>query len=144
MNRSKLGPSWKVRLPPQYHRSNFCLTPCWASASTSSGSGLKAFAQSAPQDARGWLERALGVLEALPESPSTLEQDFEIPLELRPVLVQLGEVRWAQERLREAETLAERVNDEGRRGRVCAFITVARAQQPTPTQECRQCSQTAS
>ena len=48
--------------------------------------GLKAAARSALQDARAWFEQALGVLEALPESPSTLEQAFEIRLELRPVL----------------------------------------------------------
>ena len=50
-----------------------------------------------------WFEQALGVLEALPESRSTLEQAFEIRLELRPVLTLLGEVRQALERLREAE-----------------------------------------
>ena len=48
--------------------------------------GLKAAARSALQDARAWFEQALGVLEALPESQSTLEQAFEIRLELRPVL----------------------------------------------------------
>jgi predicted ATPase len=41
--------------------------------------GLKATARSALQEARVWFEQALGVLEALPESPSTLEQAFEIP-----------------------------------------------------------------
>ena len=87
--------------------------------------GLKAAARSALQDARGWFEQALGVLEALPESPSTLEQGFEIRLELRPVLALLGEVRRALERLREAEALAERLNDDRRRGRVCAFMTNA-------------------
>ena len=46
-------------------------------------------------DARGWFEQALGVLDALPESPSTLEQAFEIRLELRPVLTELGEVATA-------------------------------------------------
>jgi class 3 adenylate cyclase/tetratricopeptide (TPR) repeat protein len=85
--------------------------------------GLKAAARSAPQDARGWFEQALGVLEALPESPSTLEQGFEIRLELRPVLVLFGEPRQNLERLREAETLAERLNDDRRRGQVCAFMT---------------------
>ena len=87
--------------------------------------GLKAAARSALPDARVWFEQALGVLEALPESPSTLEQAFEIRLELRPVLNQLGEVRRALERLREAEALAERLNDDRRRGRVCAFMTNA-------------------
>jgi predicted ATPase len=35
--------------------------------------GLKAAARAALPDARGWFEQALGVLDALPESPSTLE-----------------------------------------------------------------------
>jgi tetratricopeptide (TPR) repeat protein len=86
--------------------------------------GLKAAARSALPDARVWFEQALGVLEVLPESPSTLEQAFEIRLELRPVLVQLGEVRGARQRLREAEALAERLNDDRRRGHVCEFMTV--------------------
>ena len=85
--------------------------------------GTKAAARSALQDARAWFEQALGVLETLPESPSTLEQAFEIRLELRPVLIQLGEVRRVLERLREAEALAERLNDDRRRGQVCAFMT---------------------
>jgi class 3 adenylate cyclase/tetratricopeptide (TPR) repeat protein len=85
--------------------------------------GLKAAARSALQDARGWFEQALGVLEALPESQATLEQAFEIRLELWPVLSLLGEVRRVQERLREAEALAERLNDDRRRGQVCAFMT---------------------
>jgi len=87
--------------------------------------GLKAAARSALQDALVWLEQALGVLEALPESQSTLERAFDIRLELRPVLNQLGEVRRALERLREAEILAERLNDDRRRARICAFLTTA-------------------
>jgi class 3 adenylate cyclase/tetratricopeptide (TPR) repeat protein len=85
--------------------------------------GLKATARSALPDARVWFEQALGVLEALPESQSTLEQAFEILLELRNVVHWLGEVRRGLERLREAETIAERLNDDRRRGRVCAFMT---------------------
>jgi tetratricopeptide (TPR) repeat protein len=85
--------------------------------------GLKAAARSALPDARVWFEQAVGVLEALPESQSTLEQAFEIRLELRPVLSLLGEGRRMLERLREAEALAERLNDDRRRGRVCALMT---------------------
>ena len=88
--------------------------------------GLKAAARSALQDARVWFEQALGVLEALPESQTTLEQAFEIRLDLRPVLNQLGEIRRVLERLREAEVLAERLNDDRRRGRVGAFVTMVR------------------
>jgi class 3 adenylate cyclase/tetratricopeptide (TPR) repeat protein len=87
--------------------------------------GLKAAARSALQDARVGFEQALSVLESLPESQSTLEHAFEIRLEFRPVLNQLGEVRKMLERLREAETIAERLNDDGRRGRVCAFVMTA-------------------
>src|SRR3989454_11431139 len=89
--------------------------------------GLKAAARSALPDARAWFEQALGALEALPESQSTLEQAFEIRLELRSVLHLLGESRRALERLREAETVAERLHDDRRRGRAYAFMTPAHA-----------------
>jgi tetratricopeptide (TPR) repeat protein len=85
--------------------------------------GLKAAARSALQDARVWFEQALEILGTLPESRSTLEQGFEIRLALRPVLNQLGEGRPLLEHLREAEALAERLNDGRRRGRVCAIAT---------------------
>ena len=90
--------------------------------------GGKAAARSALPEARAWFEQALGILEALPESQSTLEQAFEIRLELRPVLSQLGDTRQTFERLREAEALAERLNDDRRRGRVCAFVTTIHSQ----------------
>ena len=90
--------------------------------------GGKAAARSALRDARVWYEQALDTLGALPESTSVLEQAFEIRFELRPVLTLLGEVRRALECLREAETLAERLNDDRRRGRVCALITVVHTQ----------------
>jgi ATP/maltotriose-dependent transcriptional regulator MalT len=64
----------------------------------------------------------------LPENPSAWEQAFEIRLELRPVLNLLGEPRRLLERLREAETLAERMNDNRRRGRVCALMANVHSQ----------------
>jgi tetratricopeptide (TPR) repeat protein len=85
--------------------------------------GQLASARSANREAVGFFEQALGVLASLPERPSRLEQAFDIRVELRPVLTQLFEVRRAKERLREAEALAERLNDDRRRGQVCAFIT---------------------
>ncbi|MGH7267417.1 MAG: AAA family ATPase [Candidatus Rokuibacteriota bacterium] len=84
--------------------------------------GAKAASRSALPDARAWFEQALGVLEKLPASPSTAEQAFEIRLELRTVLTQLGELRRALERLREAEALAGQLNDDPRRGRVSAAL----------------------
>ena len=85
--------------------------------------GGKAAARSALLDARAWFEQALGVLKTLPESQAALEQAFDIRLELRPVLRQLGEGRQMLEHLREAEALAERLKDDRRRGQVCAFMT---------------------
>ena len=84
--------------------------------------GQKAAARSALSDARVWFEQALVVLETLPETKATLEPNFEIRLELRHMLFQLGEVRRGLEHLREAEALAERLNDDHRRGRVCAAL----------------------
>lgn len=90
--------------------------------------GGKAYARSAGRESRAYYDQALGILNAFPESTSTLEQAFEIHLELRPVLNQLGEPRQMLERLREAETLAERLNDHPRRGQVCALMTIANSQ----------------
>ncbi len=87
--------------------------------------GLKATARSALPAAKVWFDQALGVLAAMPESPSTLEQGFEIRLELGTVLVRLGEVRRRLEHVREAEILAERLNDDRRRGRVCVALSNA-------------------
>jgi tetratricopeptide (TPR) repeat protein len=87
--------------------------------------GNKAAARPALQDARVWFEQALGALETLPESQATVELAFEVRLELRPMLSQLGEVRRALERLREAQARAEWLNDDRRRGRVYALMTNA-------------------
>jgi class 3 adenylate cyclase/tetratricopeptide (TPR) repeat protein len=84
--------------------------------------GGKTAARSALQDARAWFEQALALVDGLPESRSTLESAFEIRLELRPVLTLTGESQLALERLREAEALADRLNDERRGGRVCALV----------------------
>jgi tetratricopeptide (TPR) repeat protein len=84
--------------------------------------GVKSARHSAPRNAQNSYARALVVLEALPGSRSKLEQSFEIRLELRAVLSNLGETRKSLQCLREAEVLAETLNDERRRGLVCALI----------------------
>ncbi len=90
--------------------------------------GLKADARSALSDARVWFEQGLGVLTSLPETPSTQAHAFDISLELARVLGQLGEVRRALEPMRQAEALAEQLNDDRQRGRVCAFETAFHSQ----------------
>ena len=86
--------------------------------------GRLARARSANREAVRSFERARSLLETLPESRSTLEQGFDVRLELRPVLLQLGRSARMLECLREAEALADRLNDDHRRGRVYAFMTV--------------------
>jgi tetratricopeptide (TPR) repeat protein len=85
--------------------------------------GNKAQGRSAFREARGWFEQAVGAIQKLPENHRTLEEAFEARLEMRQALVQLGEFRTVLEPLREAETLAERLDDDRRRGRVWAFMT---------------------
>ena len=90
--------------------------------------GSRALERSANREAVACFERALAALAYLPEGPATLEQAFEIHLELRAALVVFGEVGRALECLREAEALAARLNDERRRGRVDAFMAYAHSQ----------------
>jgi class 3 adenylate cyclase len=85
--------------------------------------GGKAVARTALTDARTWFEQALEILKLLPESPATMEQAFDIRLELRSVLRLVGEVRDMLEQLHEAEALADRLKDDRRRGQVFAFMT---------------------
>ncbi len=87
--------------------------------------GARALERFAKREAVACFERALGALGHLPQNQAALEQAFDIRLELRPALNQLGEIRQVLKCLREAETLAEQLNDDRRRGRVCAFMAVA-------------------
>jgi len=87
--------------------------------------GRLARARWANREAVECFEQTLNVIKSLPVSPATQEQAFDILLELRPALIQLGEPRQALERLQEAESLAERLNDDRRRGWVCALMTNA-------------------
>ena len=85
--------------------------------------GTKAMSRLALPDARAWFEQALEVADALPPTPDTMGEAFEIRLELRPVLNLLGDVRQALERMREAQALADRLQDDRRRGQACAIVT---------------------
>jgi len=96
----------------------------WAkAASYLRQAGVRAAARSALQEARALLTRALDALAKLAESRATLVEAFDIRLELRPVLAQLGEFGGVLKILREADALADRLNDDGRRSRVLAFLS---------------------
>ncbi|HXM71045.1 MAG TPA: adenylate cyclase, partial [Thermoanaerobaculia bacterium] len=86
--------------------------------------GRLACARSANREAVSSFERARILLETLPESRSTLEQSCDVRIELRPVLLELGQSARMLECLREAEALADRLNDDRRRGQVYGFMTV--------------------
>ena len=85
--------------------------------------GRRAEARSARQDAVSWFEAALEVVDSLPEIPSVLEAAFDIRLELRHMLVQLGDFGGGLKCLREASALAEQLKDEHRCGQVYAYLT---------------------
>jgi class 3 adenylate cyclase/DNA-binding SARP family transcriptional activator len=86
--------------------------------------GRLACARSANREAVSSFERAQSLLETLPENRSSLEQRCDIRLELRPVLLELGRSARMLECLREAEALADRLDDDRRRGLVYGFMTV--------------------
>ena len=89
--------------------------------------GLKATARSL-RDARPWFEQALAVLETLPQDQATLERAFGIRLELNRVMLRSAEPQLSLRLLREAEALAERLNDDRRRCRVAVVRTNMYAQ----------------
>jgi class 3 adenylate cyclase len=87
--------------------------------------GQLASARSAAREAVAFFERALRLLTELPESEATLAQGCDLRLKLQPVLLELGQSERMMECLREADALAERLNDGRRRGRISAFMTLA-------------------
>jgi class 3 adenylate cyclase/tetratricopeptide (TPR) repeat protein len=84
--------------------------------------GAKAAARSANKEAVAYLEQALGALQHLPASHETREQAVDLRLDLRNALVPLGEVGRIFDVLREAEPLAEALEDGRRLGRVSTLM----------------------
>lgn len=86
--------------------------------------GHRAFARSAPQDARTWFERALGVLESLPETRTTLGTEFEIRYRLQLALNELTDMPQALALLPALSDVADRLGDDERRGWVCSIRVI--------------------
>jgi class 3 adenylate cyclase/tetratricopeptide (TPR) repeat protein len=80
--------------------------------------GTKAMERSALREAVVRFEDALSALRHLPETRTTLENAFDIRLDLRLVMNQLGELARVLVILREAKALADTLGDNRRRGRV--------------------------
>jgi tetratricopeptide (TPR) repeat protein len=87
--------------------------------------GQKAASRAALNEAKRSFDQALDVLASLPEQRDTVRKAFDIRFELRPVLNMLGDVGRVLERLREAEALAQRIEDDQRRGRALAWMAEA-------------------
>ena len=85
--------------------------------------GAKAMARFALRDAGTHLERALTAIRYLPETREAIEQAIDLRLDLRNAIHTLGEVERGMEYLREAESLAERLGDEPRAGRISLFVS---------------------
>jgi tetratricopeptide (TPR) repeat protein len=80
-------------------------------------------ARSAYREAVGSFEQALSVLPHLPEQRDTIEQAIDLRLTLRSALLPSGDLGHILAYLREAETLAEALDDSRRLGQVSAFLS---------------------
>jgi class 3 adenylate cyclase/tetratricopeptide (TPR) repeat protein len=85
--------------------------------------GAKAFGRSAHREAVAYFEQALTALTHLPETRETREQAVDIRFDLRNALFPLAEFGRIEGYLREAETLARRLDDPRRLGWVSAYMS---------------------
>jgi class 3 adenylate cyclase/tetratricopeptide (TPR) repeat protein len=85
--------------------------------------GEKAMARSVHHEAVGYFEQALSALGHLPETRDTSAQAIDLRLALRPALFLLGDGRHILVALREAESLAEALDDPRRLGQVSSFLS---------------------
>ena len=85
--------------------------------------GEKALARSAHREAVGSFEQALSALAHLPETRDTREQAIDLRLALRSALYAFGDAGRILAVLREAEALAEALDDHHRLGQVLLFLS---------------------
>jgi tetratricopeptide (TPR) repeat protein len=85
--------------------------------------GAKAFARSANREAVTYLEQALVALAHLPETREMLEQAIDLRFELRNSLFPLGELAAMLANLRDAERLANALDDPRRLGWVSVYMS---------------------
>jgi class 3 adenylate cyclase/tetratricopeptide (TPR) repeat protein len=86
--------------------------------------GEKAMKQSAHREAAEFFEQALSALPQLPETRATREQAVDLRFALRLALRPLGDFGRILASLREAEALAETLDDPRRLGQVSLFLSV--------------------
>jgi class 3 adenylate cyclase/tetratricopeptide (TPR) repeat protein len=84
--------------------------------------GAKAAGRSANREAVALLEQAMVALSNLPEGRETSEAAIDVRLEMRPPLLQLGELQKALALSQQAENMAKLINDEARLARVYTYL----------------------
>jgi class 3 adenylate cyclase/tetratricopeptide (TPR) repeat protein len=85
--------------------------------------GERAMERSAHREAVGYFEQALHALTHLPETRDTREQAIDLRLALRSALYPSGDAGRILAVLREAEALAEALDDHHRLGQVLLFLS---------------------
>jgi class 3 adenylate cyclase/tetratricopeptide (TPR) repeat protein len=86
--------------------------------------GTRWAGRSAYREAVTCFEQALATLARLPEHRDTLAQAIDLRCDLHDALHPLGEQARLFDHLRAAETLAERLSDDQRLGRVAGYLTI--------------------
>jgi class 3 adenylate cyclase/tetratricopeptide (TPR) repeat protein len=84
--------------------------------------GAKAAARGVNREAVGFLEQGLAALSHLPDTPERSEQAIDLRLELRPPLLQMGQIERVLALSQEAETMAENLGDAPRLARVYTHL----------------------
>ena len=84
--------------------------------------GAKAAARGANREAVGFLEQALAALSHLPESVEQTAQAIDLRLDLRPPVLQMGQLERVLALSQEAEALAQKLGDEPRLARVYSYL----------------------
>jgi class 3 adenylate cyclase/tetratricopeptide (TPR) repeat protein len=85
--------------------------------------GRKAFMRFANQEAVRWFEQALSALEHLAPAKEVLQDAIDVRLDLRNALVPVGEAERVLRHLRQADALAESLNDTRRAGWVSGYTS---------------------
>jgi class 3 adenylate cyclase/tetratricopeptide (TPR) repeat protein len=85
--------------------------------------GVKAMARSANREAVGRYEQALDALQHLPECPDTRAQAIDLRLDLRNALHALGDSARIVALLREAEHVAEALDDHQRLAEIANYLS---------------------
>jgi len=85
--------------------------------------GAKALARSAYRNSTAHYEQALAALQHLPQTPRALEQAIDLRFDLRNSLHPAGELQRALAYLREAERLAQTLDDQQRLGWLSVYMS---------------------